>query len=119
VIRRVFSQRTAAELRRFLRSVVIRGTGDPTAQVAGYATAGKTGTASMVVDGEYRSGYYAASFIGMVPYRHPRYVIYVKVERPIGSYYGSIVAAPAFAAIARSAMLHAGILPAGMLARNE
>ncbi len=119
VIRRVFSQRTAAELRRFLRSVVIRGTGDPTAQLAGYATAGKTGTASMVVDGEYRSGYYAASFIGMVPYRHPRYVIYVKVERPIGSYYGSIVAAPAFAAIARSAMLHAGILPAGMLARNE
>ena len=36
----------------------------------------------MVVDGAYRSGYYAASFIGMVPYPRPRYVIYVKVERP-------------------------------------
>jgi stage V sporulation protein D (sporulation-specific penicillin-binding protein) len=111
--RRVFSQRTAAELRAFLRAVVLHGTGDPTAQIAGYATAGKTGTASMVVDGEYRAGYYAASFIGMVPYPRPRYVVYVKVERPVGAYYGSIVAAPAFAQIARAAMLHAGILPAG------
>ncbi len=119
VIRRVFSQRTASELRGYLRGVVLHGTGDPTAQIAGYATAGKTGTASMVVDGEYRSGYYAASFIGMVPYPRARYVIYVKIERPIGSYYGSVVAAPAFAAIARAAMLHAGVLPGGIVARNE
>ncbi len=111
VVRRVFSQRTAAELRTFLRAVVLHGTGDPTAQIPGYATAGKTGTAQMVVDGEYRPGYYAASFIGMVPYPHARYLVYVKVERPIGSYYGSVVAAPAFAEIARAAMLHAGVLP--------
>jgi stage V sporulation protein D (sporulation-specific penicillin-binding protein) len=111
VVRRVFSQRTASELRGFLRQVVLHGTGNPTAQIAGYTTAGKTGTAQMVVDGEYRGGYYAASFIGMVPYEHPRYVVYVKVERPIGSYYGSLVAAPAFAAISRAAMLHAGIVP--------
>jgi stage V sporulation protein D (sporulation-specific penicillin-binding protein) len=119
VVRRVFSKRTSDELRSFLRAVVLHGTGDPTAQIAGYATAGKTGTASMVVDGEYRSGYYAASFIGMVPYPRPRYLIYVKVERPIGSYYGSVVAAPAFAQIARAAMLHAGVLPAGTVARND
>jgi stage V sporulation protein D (sporulation-specific penicillin-binding protein) len=118
VVRRVFSERTAAELRSFLRSVVLRGTGDPTAQIAGYATAGKTGTASMVEDGEYRPGYYAASFVGMVPYPHPRYLIYVKIERPIGSYYGSVVAAPAFAQIARAAMLHAGVLPGTTIARN-
>lgn len=112
VIRRVFSEKTAAELRSFLRLVVLHGTGDPSAQIPGYSTAGKTGTAQMVVDGEYRGGYYAASFIGMVPYEHPRYVVYVKVERPIGSYYGSVVAAPAFSEISRAAMLHAGILPA-------
>ncbi|MEO6836693.1 MAG: penicillin-binding protein 2 [Candidatus Tumulicola sp.] len=111
VTRRVFSTRTAAELRGFLRSVVLHGTGDPTAQIPGYSTAGKTGTAEMVVDGAYRSGYYAASFIGMVPYERPQYVVYVKVERPIGSYYGSVVAAPAFAEISRAAMLHAGVLP--------
>ncbi len=116
--RRIFSQRTAAELRSFLRSVVLHGTGDPTAQIPGYATAGKTGTAEMVVDGGYRSGYYAASFIGMVPYPRARYLIYVKVERPIGSYYGSVVAAPAFAEIARAAMLHAGVLPSADVARH-
>jgi stage V sporulation protein D (sporulation-specific penicillin-binding protein) len=111
VVRRVFSRQTAAELRSFLRQVVLHGTGNPSAQINGYSTAGKTGTAQMVVDGEYRGGYYAASFIGMVPYEHPRYVVYVKLERPIGAYYGSIVAAPAFAAISRAAMLHAGIVP--------
>ncbi|HEY5257999.1 MAG TPA: penicillin-binding protein 2 [Candidatus Baltobacteraceae bacterium] len=109
--RRVFSQSTAATLRRFLRAVVTQGTGDPSAQIAGYTTAGKTGTAEIVSNGAYEPGAYAASFIGMVPYERPRFVIYVKVERPIGSYYGSEVAAPAFTAIARAAMLHAGALP--------
>jgi cell division protein FtsI/penicillin-binding protein 2 len=110
--RRVFSRRTADTLRRFLRAVVVRGTGNPTAQLAGYTTAGKTGTAQVVENGQYEPGAYVASFIGMVPYEHPRYLIYVKVERPEGAIYGSVVAAPAFAEIARQAMLHAGTLPA-------
>jgi stage V sporulation protein D (sporulation-specific penicillin-binding protein) len=109
--RRVFSEKVATTLRAFLRSVVLSGTGDPSAQVAGYSTAGKTGTAQIVENGRYAPGAYTASFIGMVPYERPKYVIYVKVERPIGSYYGAVVAAPAFAAIAREAMLHAGALP--------
>lgn len=113
VIRRVFSTRTAAKLRGFLRAVVVGGTGDPTAQIPGYATAGKTGTAQMVENGIYEPGTYSASFIGMIPYEHPRYVIYVKLDRPIGSYYGSQVAAPAFTQIARAAMLRDGILPHG------
>jgi stage V sporulation protein D (sporulation-specific penicillin-binding protein) len=109
--RRVFSQKTATILRRFLRAVVVRGTGNPSAQIAGYTTAGKTGTAQMVENGAYQPGAYVASFIGMVPYEHPRYVIYVKVEKPQGAIYGSIVAAPAFVEIAKAAMLHAGVLP--------
>jgi cell division protein FtsI/penicillin-binding protein 2 len=110
--RRVFSRRTADTLRRFLRAVVVRGTGNPSAQLAGYTTAGKTGTAQVVENGRYEPGAYIASFIGMVPYEHPRYLIYVKVERPQGAIYGSVVAAPAFSEIARQAMLHAGTLPA-------
>ncbi len=106
---RVFSQRTATLLRQFLRAVVVRGTGNPSAQIPGYTTAGKTGTAQAVVNGRY-SGY-IASFIGMVPYEHPRFVIYVKVEQPQDAIYGSVVAAPAFDAIAKAAMLHAGVLP--------
>jgi cell division protein FtsI/penicillin-binding protein 2 len=109
---RAFSAQTAARLRAFLRAVVVRGTGNPSAQIPGYTTAGKTGTAQMVVNGVYDPGAYVASFIGMVPYEHPRYVVYVKVERPQGAIYGSVVAAPAFVEIAKAAMLHAGVFPA-------
>jgi stage V sporulation protein D (sporulation-specific penicillin-binding protein) len=109
---RVFSQHTADELKAMLRAVVVRGTGNPSAQIPGYTTAGKTGTAQMALNGFYEPGAYVASFIGMVPYEHPKYVIYVKVERPQGAIYGSVVAAPAFTQIAKAAMLHAGVFPA-------
>jgi len=110
--RRVISERTAAVLRRYLRAVVVRGTGRDSAKIAGYTTAGKTGTAQVVENGRYLPGAYVASFIGMIPAEHARYVILVKVERPQGSIYGSEVAAPVFAALARDAMLHAGVMPA-------
>lgn len=108
--RRVMTPRTAAILRGYLRAVVLRGTGNPTAQVAGYTTAGKTGTAEIAENGVY-SGGYIASFIGYVPADAPRYVILVKVTQPEGAIYGSVVAAPAFAEIAKTAMMHAGVLP--------
>ncbi|MFY9780981.1 MAG: penicillin-binding protein 2 [Candidatus Baltobacteraceae bacterium] len=111
--RRVISARTAAILRRYLRAVVVRGTGDPTAQVPGYTTAGKTGTAEVAENGSYLPGAYVASFVGFIPAESPRFVILVKIERPSGAIYGSVVAAPAFAEIARIAMMHAGVLPAG------
>jgi cell division protein FtsI/penicillin-binding protein 2 len=108
---RAISEKTAALLRHILRTVVVRGTGNPTAQVAGYTTAGKTGTAQVVENGQYASGAYVASFIGYVPADAPRYVILVKVTKPRGAYYGSEVAAPVFAQLARSVMLHDGIMP--------
>ncbi len=58
-----------------------------------------------------------ASFIGYVPADAPRYVILVKIERPRGAYYGSEVAAPVFADLAREVMLHAGVMPAARLVR--
>jgi stage V sporulation protein D (sporulation-specific penicillin-binding protein) len=119
VERRVISESTAATLRRFLRAVVVRGTGNPTAQVAGYTTAGKTGTAQVVENGQYESGAYVASFIGYVPADAPRYVILVKIERPRGSYYGSEVAAPVFADLARDVMLNADVMPAARLVRPQ
>jgi len=114
---RVMSQETAATLRSFLRTVVIRGTGNPAAQVPGYTTAGKTGTAQVVGNGGYVSGAYIASFIGNIPAEHPRFVILVKVDEPRGAYYGSIVAAPVFAKLAQIAMIHAGVYPVERPAR--
>jgi cell division protein FtsI/penicillin-binding protein 2 len=111
VERRAVSAKTAAELRKYLRAVVVRGTGNPAARVEGYTTAGKTGTAQIAENGHYLSGSYVASFVGMIPAEVPKFVILVKIERPRGAIYGSVVAAPAFAKIARAAMLNAGILP--------
>ncbi|GAC1415170.1 MAG: penicillin-binding protein [Candidatus Velthaea sp.] len=116
--RRVISRRTAETLRRYLRAVVVRGTGKPAAQVPGYTTAGKTGTAQVVENGRYEPGAYIASFIGFVPAEHPKFVILVKVERPRGSIYGSVVAAPVFVTLARAAMLHAGDMPAALPAAH-
>ncbi len=112
VERRAISARTAAILRGFLRSVVVRGTGNPGAQLPGYTTAGKTGTAQIVENGFYAGGDYNASFVGFIPAQSPRFVILVKIAKPRGSIYGGVVAAPAFAQIAKIAMLHAGVLPA-------
>ncbi len=113
VERRVMSERTAAILRGYLRGVVTHGTGNPTAQIPGYSTAGKTGTAQVAENGTYSAGDYVASFVGFVPAETPRYVILVKIAKPRGAIYGSVVAAPAFAEIARNAMMHAGVMPAG------
>jgi cell division protein FtsI/penicillin-binding protein 2 len=99
-------------LQRYLRAVVTRGTGNPAARVPGYTTAGKTGTAQVVENGSYQPGAYVGSFIGYVPADHPQFVIFVKIERPRGAYYGGIVAAPVFRTLARAAMLHAGVMPA-------
>jgi cell division protein FtsI/penicillin-binding protein 2 len=112
VERRVISEKTAAILRGYLRAVVTSGTGNPTAQVPGYTTAGKTGTAQVAENGVYEPGAYVASFVGFVPADAPRFVILVKVTRPRGAIYGGVIAAPAFAEIAKLAMMHAGVLPA-------
>jgi len=117
VERRALSPQVAAILRRFLRAVVVRGTGNPTAQIAGYTTAGKTGTAQVVENGRYEPGLYTASFVGMIPAERPRYVILVKVDHPRGAIYGSVVAAPVFAELARAAMFHDGIMPAAPSSR--
>jgi cell division protein FtsI/penicillin-binding protein 2 len=111
--RRAMTAATARILRGYLRAVVTRGTGNPTAQVPGYSTAGKTGTAQIAERGFYSAGAYVASFVGMIPAETPKYVILVKIEHPRGSIYGGVVAAPAFAEIARLAMMHAGVLPSG------
>jgi cell division protein FtsI/penicillin-binding protein 2 len=109
---RAISAATAAKLRHILRSVVVWGTGNPSAQTAGYTTAGKTGTAQVVENGRYEPGEYVGSFIGFVPADTPRYAILVKIERPRGAYYGGVVAAPIFAELARTAMLNDNVLPA-------
>jgi cell division protein FtsI/penicillin-binding protein 2 len=66
------------------------------ALIEGYAVAGKTGTAEIAVNGEYSSNQTNASFIGWGPADDPQFLVYIWLEKPSSSIWGSVVAAPVF-----------------------
>jgi cell division protein FtsI (penicillin-binding protein 3) len=109
--RRVISPTAAAEVRDMLRGVLADGGTASGAAIPGYDLAGKTGTASVVVNGSYSSNDYIASFIGFVPASHPKLLVAVMVDEPHGSIFGGSVAAPAFQKIVGWAVPYLGISP--------
>jgi cell division protein FtsI (penicillin-binding protein 3) len=109
--RRVVTTNTARQMRRMLRDVVEEGSGTA-AQVPGYQIAGKTGTAAKA-DGQggYSNYLYVGSFVGFVPAKDPRLVILVTVDEPRVTIWGGVVAAPAFAEIAKFALQYLEVPP--------
>ena len=81
------------------------------ALVPGYRIAGKTGTAEIPVNGFYDSSETNASFIGWGPVDEPQFMIYVWLERPSTSIWGSETAAPVFAQIAEQTVILLDIPP--------
>ena len=111
VLGRSISKSTAAQLTTIMEEVITDGTGGR-AQVAGYAVAGKTGTAQKVVNGAYSHTDYNVSFVGFVPSRNPVFTIVVVVDTPRkASAYGGVVAAPIFQKIADAVLRHRGVPP--------
>ena len=106
---RIISAQAASELRNMLRGVFADGGTASGAAIPGWDLAGKTGTANEVVNGQYSSTAYAASFIGFVPASHPQLLVAVMVDRPQGAIYGGAVAAPAFQKIVGWAAPYLGI----------
>jgi cell division protein FtsI (penicillin-binding protein 3) len=109
--KRILSPAVASELRGMLRGVLADGGTASGAAIPNWDMAGKTGTASIVVNGKYSSAAYVASFIGMVPTNNPKLVVAVMVDRPQGSIDGGSVAAPAFQKIVGWAVPYLGISP--------
>ncbi len=81
------------------------------ALVPGYRVAGKTGTAQIPVDGYYDKTQTNVSFIGWGPVDDPRFMIYVWLERPSASIWGSETAAPVFSQMARQTVVLLDIPP--------
>ena len=82
------------------------------AMVPGYRIAGKTGTAQIPTPlGVYDSTYTNASFIGWGPVDDPKFMIYVWLEKPSASIWGSETAAPVFAQIAEKTVVLLNIPP--------
>jgi cell division protein FtsI (penicillin-binding protein 3) len=107
---RIISPTVAAEMRDMLRGVYADGGTASGAAIPGWDLAGKTGTASVVVNGKYSDSEYIASFVGFVPASSPKLEVMVMVDEPSqGSIFGGQVAAPAFAQIVGWAVPYLGI----------
>ena len=86
--------------------------GDLTRKIAGYTIAGKTGTASKLVNGRYSHTDYYASFVGFLPSRNPVATIIVVIDSPHArGYYGGPIAGPVFQRIAEATLRHLGVPP--------
>jgi cell division protein FtsI (penicillin-binding protein 3) len=110
--RRLVGSGVAAQLSTMLRRVVGEGGTGTAAAIPGYTVAGKTGTAQKPDPrGGYSSTKYVASFVGFVPASKPELVIAVTVDEPGAAIWGGVVAAPAFAAIARFALQYLEVSP--------
>jgi stage V sporulation protein D (sporulation-specific penicillin-binding protein) len=111
-LRQVISPTTAFTLKEMLRGVVEKGTGRK-ADLDGYTAAGKTGTGQKIgPSGTYEKGRYVSSFIGFAPVEDPRIVVVVMVDEPRrGGFYGGVVAAPVFKAIAEDVLRYLRVPP--------
>jgi cell division protein FtsI (penicillin-binding protein 3) len=108
----VVSAKTAEEMRTMLELVTQPGGSAPKAQVPGYRTGGKTGTAQKVIGGHYSQTKYVGNFVGMAPMSNPRFIIAVMIDEPGGFFHvGGDVAAPTFAALAANALRAKNVPP--------
>jgi cell division protein FtsI (penicillin-binding protein 3) len=111
ILGRTISKDTAATLTSIMEQIVERGTATY-AQVDGYTIAGKTGTASKLVNGRYSHSDYFASFVGFLPSRNPVATIIVVIDSPHAhGYYGGPIAGPVFQRIAQATLRHLGVSP--------
>lgn len=121
ITERVVSEETARELRRMLREVVLNGTAKQ-AQLHGYSSAGKTGTA-WKYDPQLRRvnrEKYISSFVGFAPANDPRVVIAITIDEPKGALrYGGQVAAPVFRQIAQQVLPELKVLRDGTIPEEE
>ena len=113
---RVVSAETARDLKVMLREVVLSGTGKR-AQLNGYTSAGKTGTAWKFDEKikKVNAAKYVSSFIGFAPVEDPAVTIAVVMDEPkVGGRDGGQVAGPVFREIAQQILPELNVKPDGL-----
>ena len=110
---RVISEDTARKLRLMMETVVTPTGTAPTAAIAGYRVAGKTGTAWRYNDKTGGYSGYTASFIGFAPADAPRYVISVTIQDPRNGYYGGVLGGPVFKKVMTFVLQSKHVAPTG------
>ena len=109
----VLRPEVAKELRGMLQEVVLKGTAKR-AQLNGYSSAGKTGTAWKYDPAikKYNPAKYVSSFVGFAPAENPSVVIAVVMDEPRGGARdGGQVSAPVFKEIAEHILPELNVVP--------
>ena len=104
---RVIKEETAQVFSEILRSVVVNGSGS-LADIPGYRSAGKTGTAQVAEGGRYTERR-ISSFTGFAPADDPRIAATVVLYYPKGQSYGGVIAAPVFQKVVEDALEIMGV----------
>jgi cell division protein FtsI (penicillin-binding protein 3) len=108
---RVIQELTAAKMRSMMQGIVMEGTGKA-AQLNGYSSGGKTGTAQKIdpATHTYSHTKLVASFAGFAPVSSPAVSIAVIIDTPtVGSLYGAAVSAPVFQSVAQQVLEYLGV----------
>jgi len=108
---RVIKELTAAKMRSMMWGTVTEGTGRA-AQLNGYSSGGKTGTAQKVdpATHTYSHTKLVASFAGFAPVSSPAISVAVVIDTPtVGSLYGAAVSAPVFQSVAQQVLEYLGV----------
>lgn len=107
---RVISTIASAQMRKMMEGVVLFGTGKA-AQLNGYSSGGKTGTAQKIdpATHKYSMSLHIGSFAGFAPVNNPVIAVAVVIDSPKGAYYGADVAAPVFSEVAQQILEYLGV----------
>jgi cell division protein FtsI/penicillin-binding protein 2 len=102
--------KTARQLTELLANSLENESSD--ALVTGYRIAGKTGTAEIAIPGQgYSTDLTNASFVGWGPVDDPQFIVYVWLEKPASSPWGSVVASPVFREVVEQLVILMDIPP--------
>ena len=104
---RIIDPGTTIQMRQMMEGVVLRGTAKGYANLRGYTSGGKTGTAQIFdLKAHVYTHRYNASFLGFAPLENPQIVIIVTLEGTSGGTagFGAPVAAPVFREVAMAAL---------------
>lgn len=105
---RAVSEATAQQLSKYLRAVVVNGSGR-SAEIPGYYPAGKTGTAEVPEAGGYGEDR-ISSFLGFAPVDDPALAAIVILYKPqIETRFGSVLAAPVFQEVMEQSLSYLGV----------
>ncbi len=111
---RVIKELTAAKMRAMMQGIVVEGTGKQ-AQLNGYSSAGKTGTAQKIdpATHTYSHTKLVASFAGFAPVSNPAISVAVVIDTPTAGgeamHYGGAASAPVFAQVAQQVLEYLGV----------